>query len=76
LLAHRGSPGFKTDTSIVRPKPSAEQHEFGKDGGLTDVDVLGRRLTFQARAIDDSGQLVATDEIDQAIVDREQFLGR
>jgi hypothetical protein len=27
-------------------------------------------------ALDDSGQLVATGEIDRAIVDREQFLGR
>ena len=34
----------------------------------------GKRLTFQVRAIDDSGQLVATGEIDRAIVDREQFL--
>jgi predicted thioesterase len=38
--------------------------------------AVGRRLTFQARASDDSGQLVATGEIDRAIVDREQFLGR
>jgi predicted thioesterase len=38
--------------------------------------AVGRRLTFQARAIDDSGQLVATGEIDRAIVDRKQFLGR
>jgi hypothetical protein len=42
---------------------------------VTHGDVLARRLTFQARAIDDSGQL-ATSEIDWAIVDREQFLGR
>jgi predicted thioesterase len=35
----------------------------------------GRRLTFSVRATDDSGQLVATGEIDRAIVDREQFLG-
>lgn len=37
---------------------------------------VGRRLTFQVRAVDDSGQLVATGDIDRAIVDREQFLSR
>jgi fluoroacetyl-CoA thioesterase len=36
----------------------------------------GRRLTFAVRAVDDSGQLVATGEIDRAVVDREEFLGR
>ncbi len=36
----------------------------------------GRVLTFQVRAVDDSGQLVATGEIDRAIVDRKQFLSR
>src|SRR3954452_19885370 len=35
---------------------------------------VGRRLSFGVRAIDDSGQLVATGEIDRAIVDREQFI--
>jgi fluoroacetyl-CoA thioesterase len=35
----------------------------------------GRALTFCVRAIDGSGHLVATGEIDRAIVDRERFLG-
>lgn len=26
----------------MRPKPSAEQHEFDQDGDLADIDVLGR----------------------------------
>jgi predicted thioesterase len=34
----------------------------------------GRSLTFHVRAVDDSGQTVATGEIDRAIVDRERFL--
>jgi fluoroacetyl-CoA thioesterase len=38
--------------------------------------AVGRRLTFQVRAIDDSGQLVATGEIDRAIGDREQTVGK
>ncbi|MFF4713381.1 thioesterase family protein [Streptomyces eurythermus] len=36
--------------------------------------VDGRRLTFPVRAVDDSGRLVATGEIDRAVVDRERFL--
>jgi predicted thioesterase len=46
------------------------------------VDVLaeppaeteGRRLTFPVRAVDSTGELVATGEIDRAIVDRRRFL--
>ncbi|MFZ0834793.1 MAG: thioesterase, partial [Mycobacterium sp.] len=34
----------------------------------------GRALTFAVRAADDTGRLVATGEIDRAIVDREKFL--
>jgi fluoroacetyl-CoA thioesterase len=51
-------------------------------GGAVDVVAepltapAGRRLTFRVRATDDSGQLVATGEIDRAIVDREKFLAR
>ncbi|MFG2500851.1 thioesterase family protein [Streptomyces sp. NPDC048441] len=35
---------------------------------------VGKRLTFLVKAIDGSGELVATGEIDRAIVDRNQFL--
>ncbi|MGW4386111.1 thioesterase family protein [Streptomyces sp. NPDC004685] len=46
------------------------------------VDVLaeppaeaeGRRLTFLVRAVDSTGELVATGEIDRAIVERQRFL--
>jgi len=49
-------------------------------GGWVDViaepptETGGRRLTFRVRAVDDSGQVVATGEIDRAIVDRQRFL--
>lgn len=35
-----------------------------------------RRLSFTVRATDGGGQLVATGEIDRAIVNREEFLAR
>lgn len=37
-------------------------------------DGTGRRLTFEVRAVDDSGQVVATGEVDRAVVERERFL--
>src|SRR5271166_4631776 len=40
------------------------------------LPIDGRLLTFQVKAIDDSGQLVARGEIDRVIVDRQKFLGR
>lgn len=49
-------------------------------GGKVDVSAApppsptGRRLTFRVRAVDDAGRLVATGEIDRAVVDRESFL--
>ncbi|MEW2292983.1 thioesterase [Streptomyces sp. NPDC006743] len=36
--------------------------------------AVGRRLTFLVRAVDGAGELVATGEIDRAIVDRQRFL--
>ncbi|AVH54868.1 MULTISPECIES: thioesterase family protein [Streptomyces] len=36
--------------------------------------AVGRRLTFLVRAVDSSGEIVATGEIDRAIVDRRRFL--
>jgi fluoroacetyl-CoA thioesterase len=36
--------------------------------------VTGDRLTFAVRAIDGRGRVVATGEIDRAIVDRDRFL--
>ncbi|MEG3630790.1 thioesterase family protein [Streptomyces poriticola] len=49
-------------------------------GELVDVhaeappDATVRRLTFQVRAVDESGALVATGEIDRAVVDRDRFI--
>ncbi|WP_018548758.1 thioesterase family protein [Streptomyces sp. LaPpAH-108] len=34
----------------------------------------GRRLTFAVRAVDGSGEVVATGEIDRVVVDRADFL--
>ena len=38
------------------------------------VSLAGRQLTFSVRAVDESGRLVATGEIDRAIVGRQRFL--
>jgi fluoroacetyl-CoA thioesterase len=38
--------------------------------------VAAGRLTFAVRAVDSSGRVVATGEIDRAIVDRQRFLAR
>ncbi|MGW0210518.1 thioesterase family protein [Streptomyces sp. NPDC003233] len=38
------------------------------------ASVAGGRLTFVVRAVDGSGRLVATGEIDRAVVDRQRFL--
>lgn len=49
-------------------------------GGRVDVfaeppaSASGRHLTFRVRAVDDAGRLVATGEIDRAVVDRQRFL--
>ncbi|MGV4980868.1 thioesterase family protein [Streptomyces sp. NPDC001709] len=40
------------------------------------ASVAGGPLTFVVRAVDGSGRLVATGEIDRAIVDRQRFLAR
>jgi fluoroacetyl-CoA thioesterase len=69
-------PGQTTVGTAVR----IEHRRATKVGGAVEVIAeppptpASRRLTFGVRAIDDSGQLVATGEIDRAIVEREQFL--
>ena len=71
-------PGQTTVGTAVR----IEHLRATKVGGTLEVFAeppsapAGRILTFRVRAVDDSGQLVATGEIDRAIVDREQFLAR
>jgi len=49
-------------------------------GGAVEVtatpsrDTAGRRLTFEVRAVDGSGQVVGRGEIERVIVDRARFL--
>jgi fluoroacetyl-CoA thioesterase len=38
--------------------------------------IVGRLLTFQVKAVGESGEVVACGEIDRVIVDRQKFLGR
>ena len=68
-------PGQTTVGTAVR----IEHRRATPVGGSVEVIVEppaadGRRLRFEVRAVDDSGQLVAAGEIDRAIVDRDKFL--
>jgi fluoroacetyl-CoA thioesterase len=70
-------PGQTTVGTAVRIEHRRATHV----GGAVEVTaepspIDGRRLTFQVKAIDDSGKLVAQGEIDRVIVDRQKFLGR
>jgi fluoroacetyl-CoA thioesterase len=70
-------PGQTTVGTAVRIEHRRATHV----GGTVEVTaeplpIDGRFLTFQVKAIDDSGQLVAQGEIDRVIVDRQKFLGR
>ncbi len=71
-------PGQTTVGTAVRIEHRRATHV----GGAVEVTaeppspVDGRLLTFEVKATDDSGQLVARGEIDRAIVDRQKFLGR
>jgi fluoroacetyl-CoA thioesterase len=72
------APGQTTVGTAVR----IEHRRATKVSGTIEVFAeppsapAGRVLTFLVRAVDDSGHIVATGEIDRAIVDREQFLAR
>jgi predicted thioesterase len=70
-------PGQTTVGTAVRIEHRRATHV----GGSVEVtaessSIDGRLLTFQVKAVDDSGHLVAHGEIDRAIVDRQKFLGR
>ena len=78
---HAAAPFTEPGQTTVGTAVRIEHRRASKVGATVEVvagppTVAGRRLTFQVRAVDDAGQLVATGEIDRAIVDREQFLGR
>ena len=59
---------------------NVEHRRATRTGGRVEVTAEappaadGRRLTFQVRATDQSGRLVASGQIDRVIVDRERFL--
>ncbi|MEV0597791.1 hotdog domain-containing protein [Streptomyces sp. NPDC050315] len=69
-------PGQTTVGTAIR----IEHLRATRVGGRVEVDAeppataAGQRLTFLVRAVDASGELVATGEIDRAIVDRQRFL--
>lgn len=69
-------PGQTTVGTAVR----IEHRRATPVGGTVDVTAdaplapVGRTLTFAVRALDGSGVLVATGELDRAIVDRNRFL--
>jgi predicted thioesterase len=70
-------PGQTTVGTAVRIEHRRATHV----GGTVEVTAEpspndGRRITFRVKAIDDSGELAASGEIDRVIVDREKFLGR
>lgn len=54
-----------------RPTPIGGTVEVTADAPSS---AAGRRLTFTVLAIDGSGELVATGEIDRVVVDRERFM--
>ena len=69
-------PGQTTVGTAVR----IEHRRPTRVGGAVDITAeppaapAGRRLTFKVQAVDDAGQIVASGEIDRAIVDRQKFL--
>jgi fluoroacetyl-CoA thioesterase len=72
------APGQTTVGTAVR----IEHLRATRVGGSVEVTAeppaapAGRHLTFAVRAVDDAGHIVASGEIDRAVVDREQFLSR
>jgi fluoroacetyl-CoA thioesterase len=53
------------------PTPVGESVEIIAEPAAS---AVGRRLTFTVRAVDSSGKVLASGEIDRAIVDRDRFL--
>ena len=69
-----------TGQTTVGTAVRIEHRRATKMGGIVEVTAeapaaaVGQRLSFQVRAIDQSGRLVAVGQIDRAIVDRDRFL--
>ena len=70
----------ETGQTTVGTAVRIEHRRATRMGGIVEVTAeapaaaVGQRLTFQVRAIDQSGRLVAVGQIDRAIVDRDRFL--
>ncbi|GHE08260.1 thioesterase family protein [Streptomyces alanosinicus] len=65
--------GTEVRIQHVRATPVGGRVEVSAEPAAS---VTGGRLTFAVRAVDGSGQLVASGEIDRAVVDRQRFLAR
>ena len=69
-----------TGQTTVGTAVRVEHRRATRMGGRVEVTAeapaaaVGQRLSFQVRAIDQSGRLVAVGQIDRAIVDRDRFL--
>ena len=69
-----------TGQTTVGTAVRIEHRRATRMGGIVEVTAeapaaaVGQRLSFQVRAIDQSGRLVAVGQIDRAIVDRDRFL--
>lgn len=78
--AHAAAPYTAAGQTTVGTALRIEHVRATPVGGKVDISAdpppapAGRRLTFRVRAVDDAGRLVATGEIDRAVVDRERFL--
>ncbi|NEE03573.1 thioesterase family protein [Phytoactinopolyspora halotolerans] len=69
------------DQTTVGTAVRIEHRRATPVGGTVEItatlpsDISAHRLTFSVHAVDGSGNVVATGEIDRAIVDRARFLG-
>lgn len=73
LSAGQTTVGTAVRVEHRRPTPVGDVVEVAAEPRASTVE---RRVTFAVRAVDGSGQVVASGEIERAVVDRERFLGR
>lgn len=70
------------ETTTVGTAVRIAHHRATPVGGRVEVVATtpisddGRRLTFTVEAFDDTGELIATGEIERAVVDRDRFLAK
>lgn len=71
------APGQTTVGTAVRIEHRRATHVGGTVEVIATPSSIGeRRITFQVKAVDDDDKVVASGEIDRAIVDRSTFLSR